>query len=548
MEKGILHITDLHLNDFEGTTEHLRKKYFEEYIDNLVEKISENVDYLIITGDFIDKGKIENFEHVTEIINYICDKLKIDISNVCCNIGNHDYKWKEEDGDFSKSVEFRTPYNKFIEPYKGEVVFESDRCFLKKLGTENIFYISIDSTLKSVKGKPGTITSEEIDIIISDVLKKHLDENSILLIGCHFPIISDEGNFLASEEENWHENHVWIKGTALRERISNLKTLHTVWFQGDVHAGQQKDIDNSTYILTGRFGGPIETISEFPRQCKLLKLDTESKLKSIYTYSFNFKTHTPSANIGNWEGQGPSDIRKTVDSIQAATATSTVTTTTTTIVPEDSNIKVIDSEIEDEIMSDIQDKNLFRFGRFKTNQEFSSMGWININSLMNQPVLLSRILEKSTKYINDIVSSKNPECLIIGLEVIGGIIASQISVRLNTKNFIFPVRGNGKFYSEEEINKTQLYEEILSIKEVVIFIDVISSGKTMEEFVAVLKEKNKNVIIHVISVITNNISSRPTEILNSSSYATFCNKLKIPLVSNSDLPDESIFPSILDFT
>ncbi|MFC0778226.1 metallophosphoesterase [Flavobacterium sp. HJSW_4] len=544
MDKGILHITDLHLNDFEGTLEHLRRRYYQEYIDNLVDKIKKNevkVNYLIITGDFIDKGKIENFVYVNEIINYICLELEIDTSNVCCNIGNHDYKWKEENGDFSRSAEFRTPYNKFIEPYEGEVLFKSDRCFLKKLGGENIFYISIDSTLNSENGKPGKITSGEVDEIISDVLKKHLNENSILLIGCHFPIISDDSNFLASEEENWHENHVWIKGTPLRERISNLKTLHTVWFQGDVHAGQQKNINNSTYILTGRFGGPIDTISEFPRQCKLLTLNTESKEKSIYTYRFNFKTHSPSESIGDWESIGPSDIR-------IIESTQTTPISTSIVVPNDSNIKVIDSEIEDEIMLDITNNNLFRFGRFKTNQEFSSMGWININSLMNQPVLLSRILEKSIKYIIGLINSKNSECLIIGLEVIGGIIASQISVRLNTKNFIFPVRGNGKFYSDEETNKTKLFNDIASMKEVVIFIDVISSGKTMEEFVASLKKENPNVLIHVISVITNNISIRPTQILNSSSYATFCNKLKIPLVNNNDLPDESIFPSILDFT
>ena len=546
MEKGILHITDLHLNNFEGTSEHLRRKFFQEYIDNLVAKIYDKdliISYLVLTGDFIDRGKTENFEHIKEIVSYICEKLKIKISNVCCNIGNHDYKWKDENGDFSKSKEVRAAYHDFIKPYKGEIIYESERFFLKKLDEDNVFYLSIDSTLNSIQGRPGTISSAEIDEIISDVLRKHIGEASTLLIGCHFPIISDDRNFLASEEENWHENHVWTKGTPLRERISNLKTVNTVWFQGDVHAGQQKEIGNSTYILTGRFGGDISTISEFPRQCKVLTVNTDIKERVVFACNFNSKTHLPNENMGDWEIIGPSEIR----SFESKETVIAVATNTIKSEPIGFNIKVIDSEIEDEIMSDIKINNLFRFGRFKTNNEFSSMGWINMNSLMNQPVLLSRLLEKSVKYIKETVNSKSTECLIIGLEVIGGIIASQISVRLNTKNFIFPVRGNGKFYSAEEIDKTQLFKELVSVKEVVIFIDVISSGKTMVEFVAELQQNNNNIIIHVISVITNNISSRPTETSNFSSYATFCNKLKIPLVKNNDLPDESIFPSILDF-
>ncbi|WP_395052401.1 metallophosphoesterase family protein [Flavobacterium sp.] len=539
MNKNILHITDLHLNNFEGTSEHLRRKFFEEYIDNLIEKINLNnlkIDYLILTGDFIHQGKIENYLNITIIVEYLIKELNIKKEYICCNIGNHDYKWKEELENFSNSKDIRKPYNDFITQFNSNVISYSDRYFLKKLDT-NEFYLSIDSTLNSIKGKPGKISDSEIDEIISDVLRKNISESSTLLIGCHFPIISDEKNFLASEEDNWTENHVWINGTSLRERISNLKTLHTIWFHGDVHAGDQKKIKNSTYVFTGRFGSDISSISEFPRQCKVIQL---SQIKeSVYTFNYNFKTHKPNPNLGEWESNGPSDIRIFENSNLVKNIIE---------VPNQSFIKVIDNEIEDEIMSDITNNNLFKIGRFKTNEVYSSMGWININNLMNQPVLLSRIIEKSVKYLKSTITSNNSECIIIGLEVIGGILASQISVQTNTKNYIFPVRGNGKFHSAEETNKTEMFENIKNIKDAIVFIDVISSGNTVEEFVNTLKDSNNSLRIHVISIITNNNSSRPTEIKNSSTYATFCNKLKVPLIKNIDLPDESIFPIILNFS
>jgi orotate phosphoribosyltransferase len=539
MKKNILHITDLHLDDFEGTSEHLRRKFYREYIDLLHEKIKEDkleIDYIIITGDFINRGKVENFIHVSEIVNYLVEKFNIQKENICCTIGNHDYKWKEEESDFSNSIELRKPYQDFTKEFDVNIIASSDRYVLKKLD-DNIYYLSIDSTLYSVSGKPGKIKDDELDEIVNDTLKNNLTENSTLLIGCHFPIISDENNFLASEEENWPENHVWINGASLRERISNLKTLHTIWFQGDVHAGDQKKIKNSTYILTGRFGSDISSISEFPRQCKIIQI-TETN-ESLYKYSFISKTHKPNANIGEWERIGPSEIRTienhTIKNIDKKD-------------DRQSLINVVDTEIEDEIMSDITNNDLFKIGRFKTNDAFSSIGWIKINSLMNQPALLSRIIEKSLKYINHIVTSDSSDCVILGLEVIGGILASQISVQTNTKNYIFPVRGNGRFHSAEETDKTQMFEELEKYKEAIIFIDVISSGNTVEDFVNSLKEKNSELKIHVISMITNNNSSRPTTIKNSSSYATFCSKLRVPLIKNEDLPDEKIFPIMLDFS
>jgi len=539
MTKKILHITDLHLNDFEGNTEFIRRRFFEEYLDKLVTAINDSgiktIDVLVLTGDFVDRGKVENFEYIKNIINYLCAKLGISESNVCCTIGNHDYKWKEEVSDFSTSVELRKPYYDFASAFDGEIAERTDRFLLKKVD-EDTYFLSLDSTLRSTGGAPGKIDDSEIDAIVHDALKKHLNENSTLLIGCHFPITSDENNFLASEEPNWHANHVWTQAAGLHDRIKSLKFKNIIWFHGDVHASDKKSIENSTYILTGRFSGNITTVSEFPRQCALVEIDDSGQKAT--TYSFISPTHTANPHTGRWGSSASTQIREVSNTNQSAVKISN----------DPRELKVIDEEIESQIIENISNDELFKFGRFKTSEKYSSIGWINVNKLMNSPVLLSRINEKSFKHIKEITNAESSKVILIGLEVIGGIIASQVSVRTNTINFILPIRGNKKFYSTEETSTEKLEAILPTIEEVVVFIDVIASGNTMSEFVTSLIGINPKLKIHVISVLTNSISFIKPEIPGVTSYATFCHKLKIPLVENQYLPDESILPATLDFT
>ena len=74
---NILHITDLHLENFEGDSdEFLRKGFYKEYIDRLYQSLnykhdSVNIDYLIVTGDFINIGTVENYSSIKQILDYI---------------------------------------------------------------------------------------------------------------------------------------------------------------------------------------------------------------------------------------------------------------------------------------------------------------------------------------------------------------------------------------------------------------------------------------------------------------------------------------------
>ncbi len=535
--KKILHITDLHLNNFNSENEFLREGYYQEYIDKLYDEVSitdeiKEVDFLLLSGDFIDIGKIENFPEISKIIDYLCQKFKIKPNSVCCTIGNHDYQWKIQKADLSDSVDLKKPFYEFVLPYNEDIINQEDYYTFKKLDTD-IFYLSLDSTWKSIDGKPGIFNIHEEDKLIND-LRKHINQNSTLLIGCHFPIISYSNNFLAMEEVNWHENHIWIKGATLRDRVKNLNAKNTIWFHGDVHASDQSIIENETFILTSKFAANL-SISEIPRQAVMLLLN-DCGLEKI-TYNYIFDTHKQHPNLGKWVSSKSQQIRAFKQQEE----------TKDSIISSPNSLKLIDDEIQSTILENISVENLFQFGRFKTSENITSLGWVDINKLMSNKYLLGRISEKGFIHIDQIVKSNSDKVLFVGLEIIGSILASQLSVRFNVKNEIFPIRGKHKYYSSEETNDSKILESIIHFEEVVIFIDIISSGSTINDLIKQFNDKNKELKIHVISIISNDLKTKISILPYTSSYATFCSTLKIPIIADEDLPNENIFKSTLNF-
>src|SRR5262245_53292227 len=92
----LLHLTDWHIDDPGSIGEKLRKGFYRDYINSLYNEMKtqgkEKINLLICTGDFINKGKIENFDHVKEILDFIVSKFSLNPENVVISIGNHDMK------------------------------------------------------------------------------------------------------------------------------------------------------------------------------------------------------------------------------------------------------------------------------------------------------------------------------------------------------------------------------------------------------------------------------------------------------------------------
>lgn len=523
---NILHITDLHLDEFEGENEFLRKGFYEEYIDRLIlsfeKKLASNkIDFLIVTGDFINIGKTENYDYVEEILNYLSSKLSVDKKNICLSIGNHDYKWKELTGsDIDKEIELKIPFKEFRDKFNSDHIVDSDHFYLTKLA-ENYFFLSIDSSWNSEGGAPGILRTAEEDQIISTI-KENVDKDSHLLIGCHFPVISFENNFLAGEESDWHVNHIWIQANSLRDRIKRIETKNTIWFHGDVHASDQKIIDHEIFVMTSKFGGKPDT-SEQKRQAVILLIN-ENKISKA-TCSLEFPTHGQHQSLGDWNCSDFKELR----TFKPINKTKKV---------DNNELISYNTEVENEILRLIKDKGLYKFGRFHVSDEYISLGWVEINKLMTDKELLNRIADKCHEIIKSEITNPNENTLFLGIEIIGGKLASQLSVRFDVKNSIIPVRKKSEHYSEFEFSRSTAFELISDVQNIVIFIDLISSGNTIKELVDEVYSKNNDINIHVISIISNDIEGKLISIPNTKSYNTFCAKLKIPIIKHDEMPDE----------
>lgn len=521
---NILHITDLHLDDFHGTNEFLRSGFYQEYIDRLIYSIKSKqltIDCLIVTGDFVNIGKIENYDKIEIILNYIITELSINKSKVCLSIGNHDYKWKERvKNDISEEKLLKIPFKDLRDKYNSTLIEDADNYFIIKLSNDT-YFLSIDSTWNSKNGAPGIFETFEEDKLINSV-KNLVNESDILLIGCHFPIISLDNNFLAGEESGWHENHVWIAGNTLRDRIKRLKTKCTIWFHGDVHASDQKIVDNEIFVLTAKFGSKPDK-SEQKRQAIVISIHDGNVSKTSFNYEF--PGHIQNQRLGSWNSSGPNELR-IVYPIQKL------------IEKEDEYLKAYNIEIEKEILRLIEKRELYQFGRFIINDGFISLGWVDIIKLMNDKDLLNRISDKSYELIKSKVIVESQKILLIGIDIIGGILVSQLSVRLNAKNSIIPIRTKSDHYSVFEFSHSKAFDTITSIDNLVIFIDIISTGSTIKSIIDEIISKNPSINIHVISIISNDINNRVISIPNTKSYNTFCAKLKIPMIKSEDMPDE----------
>jgi hypothetical protein len=531
---NILHITDLHLHDFEGENEFLRKGFYKEYIDRLYTCFNQsiqNIDYLIVSGDFIDKGKTENYEAIIIILEYLSDKFKIDKKNICLSIGNHDYKWKDisAEDDISKEIKLKEPFKNFRDQFNSSYIKDEDNFFLSKLA-DNLFFLSVDSTWKSKGGSPGNFSIAEEDTLIT-TLNEYLDRESTLLISCHFPIISYDDNFLATEETGWHENHVWIQGSSLRDRIKRIQTKHTLWFHGDVHASDQRIIENEIFVLTSKFGGPPDT-SEHKRQAVIISINDENITRR--TCSYEFPTHKQQPNLGDWKCSSSRELRvfKPIENEKQEI---------------ENTLSAYNFEVEDEILRLIKQKELYKFGRFHVSDEYISLGWVEINKLMNDKKLLSRITDKCYELVNKLISSSFEKTIFFGIEIIGGILASQLSVRFNVRNSIIPIRSKLGHYSEFEFSHSTAFNSMASIDNVVIFIDLISSGETINSLVDEILTANSKANIHVISIISNNIEKRLIIIPKTKSYTTFCSSLRIPIIKHDEMPDEEFVSPNLKF-
>jgi len=113
MAINILHISDLHLEPFTSENTEILSRFkeanFKSKFFKKIKNNSQNIDYIIITGDLSNKGKKKEYVEVSKFLKELSKKLNVDPLKFIICPGNHDVNWDKNMIAYNNSV------NEFLE-------------------------------------------------------------------------------------------------------------------------------------------------------------------------------------------------------------------------------------------------------------------------------------------------------------------------------------------------------------------------------------------------------------------------------------------------
>lgn len=568
----VLHVTDFHLIDPDGETEHLRRRFYQEYLYRLVEALrlagAPVPGCIVATGDFVDRGRIENFGHATAVLTYLADLLQIGPERVAVCIGNQDLV-----KSFETSRKYDEARKEFVE-FAGKFANGSAVKAMHPWGGllsvgPGVSCLIMDSTRGNTPLAPGELPQPVIDEI-AGLWVHDLPEQDLLVVANHFLPFTPENLLFDYNEGNptWHESHVWVAGKPLQDRICKWREQHgqpTLWLCGDIHQPLHQVVQPQQYVVTtGRLGTPTPGAdSAIKRQARLIEVSRSRGEATVWTCNFEPAGHHENPNLGTWKvecsnlrygGAGPAVAAP-------APATLVPTVTATSVVPAAgvphplSTICAIDSQIEERVLQAVREKDLYSIGRFHTGEKEVSLAWVSVGPLLNEPGLLRGVISCMSRWFSKKLTEfglKPNEVVILGIDCWGAVLASQLSVLSGSTNFCLAARGRGEHNIGHETVSQSVCEALTHSKAVLAVSDVIATGNTLRwVYDEVVAKAGAEVATSLrwlsFSVICDPAQHRTADCLFLSDQATVCAGLRMPILSREAIPDETTFPATLSF-
>lgn len=557
----ILHITDFHIIDPNGTDEHLRKNFYREYIDGMVKAMKENSafppDIIVATGDFVEKRTAENFNHAYTVLKYVADKTNLTLNEVLVCCGNQDFDRECE--VTGNPVIARKEYNEFAGKLGNRnSVIANERAVLCK-PKDRVWCLLIDSTLGYNRvSSPGKISDVEIDQIVNNfIIDQNIPNEDLLVIGTHFPTENFPNSPSAYEEPDFYQKHFWSSAIPLRKRIQDTrKGGRTLWLYGDIHSSDHiESVAGFYHVVTGRLGTNRE--SQLRRQAKIIKISNDLSIPpEILTLEYVLPGHFTQTHYGDWNGEWgrirslnpPSksqlkehkkkgiDLRPPEEVIDAPT------------------IEVVNAKLEKVIIDTIKRKDLYTLGRFHTSDHGVSLGWVSIGPLLNSADIIASIIPEMVDWLHKKIGIDTiaDDVLLIGIDCWGAVLASQISVSLGTISHCIAARGRGKWHTlHEKINKT-IIDNIEKASIVVFISDVLATGYSIKDIYDEIQKQltvaksSKRWISLSLFMDEHNPTRAKCEFIEI--HGTVCKSLRMPVLSKTALPDVEVLPPTISFS
>jgi orotate phosphoribosyltransferase len=559
----ILHLSDFHIAEPDDASgqEYLRKGRYPSFINELMVEVDVQLagvtPSVVVTGDFVHKGSVDNFTHARSIVTHVANKVGVELAGIPVCIGNHDLERAHE--TIGEPGAARSAYRTFASSFlNGTGRLLGERGVLCGPTEDGIYFLMLDSTLGAMgKDEAGGLAVPETDQILTAV--EAISDDALLVVGSHH-VISHEGvsHIIPFEDSHWVDRHVWRASKPLwRSLIDRRKNGPVLWLSGDVHHPCYYMYDGHHYVVSGRLGESPSagTQTEVPRQVSLVSVPRVVGSKChVHVVEFHRDIDVSGAYTGRWKLR-PQDglVIQRLNSVRlhddSAVPLPPVTETATKSHPR---VESFNDDAQQLIENVIADRGLYHFGRFATSEGDVSLSWISIGRLLKESNILHIVVSGMTKWLfREVLSDKNPQdVVLVGIDCWGAVLASQVSVRTGIECICTGVRGRGRYHLPQESLDPSSVERIVAKKTVLVVSDVIATGESIRHVQATVAELQGGAMPKAqewigFSVLCDADPNQPRNCGGILRLVTACGSIRMPRLPYQQLPSTAILPSVI---
>lgn len=554
---NILHISDLHFrapSEQDKNIFYSNKDFCKEFVRYIKEKIGK-IEYLIFTGDAINRGYVKAFNDAKKFLDEIISELGIDRRCVLLCMGNHDFNRnellnealeipydaqnKQESLKRIQSSDAKYKYFKsFVNEVCGRDLNVNDAIYDAIIDAKNKFIIiGVNTCYKESYDEAshkGEIDKNQFVYKLTELLKDKSDYKVFLAMH-HNP----DPNAVGNEIYNWKEILLDVQ----KEHIKNP----IVVFSGHIHY-IETSLDENSINGYGQDGDSAAVKGKgkgtyYFSAGSLLNTEYKSRSFNLYeidnnTITYHFHTQIDAEEKPEWR-----EFKEDSITIEEQDFASNKVQDPN----EDKDKKIIPGEnkqIEDKlnIMKYIGKHELYYSGHFHWNtdentkkSDFKSHGYIDINYLVSHNESLEIITRLFRAEIDEIINmekDKLGKTLLVAIGMECNVIGARLSIMFPDFDFSYLTRKyKAKDYNIVE-NGTRLayggYDTIILIKDIMV---KTSKGDTVE----IIRDKFYGKNVHLISLFYCGESKEDVyKSINKVQFHPLIEDIKIPICNVQD--------------
>ena len=524
---NILHISDFHISPAKSNSL-LRLDGLKTYVNYLVDAIGVSIDYIIITGDFIDvSNKRLDYSLAYEVVDYVSKKLNVQKNGVFLCPGNHDFRWTERRKLINQPS--RREYEIFHKKITGDDPNDGIIMGHKTISDGNIMFVMLNSIYaandhRGVANYTSTQKTKFIDEFSELLVQAEVSNIAIL---SHYPSYKPTKSNTAAYNSSEINKSFEIIKPAIERAISEAPdvTKNIMIFSGDFHHSftHQAKYSKRAYVTISGAGNFDWSKNDLNPSVHVLEVGDALK---IHPYKWQLEHAKDDLARNKWVQlptvNYPLPLSRKIESV---------------IYP-----KKIDSDLYDFLTREINEYKSYSIGRFKIQDtNLTALLWLQIDDLLGGGKSVNEIF---VTRVASLVKKLNAQSksLMIGAGVYGSLLGGMLSPVVNLPLVLFD-SSKGKFESTLMKDFTKQYLDTGGeYDHIVIIVDVIRTGQVLQRLIKGLNAWN--VEYNEISVIAL-VSSPFIEKFPGHEKITIyscVNDFKFIIVEDEVLPDKDVWP------